>query len=372
MPLTTQAIKAAAVGTTIRDDKVTGLHVRITKTKRTFYLYYRTRDRKERRPRIGDFPVMSIPAAREIAEGWLRRVAEGGDPVAEWKAAAELPTVDDLCDRYETDHGADKKSWRDDESKIRRHIRPRLGRKRVAEITYDDIYKLHRSLKTTPYEANRTHALLSKMFNLAERWALRPKGSNPCNGVPRFRERRRKRHASVDEVGKIGAVLYRERERHPRPVAFIYLMILTGARRGEIAAAKWSDIRGDRIVLSEHKTDGSGEERVVRLPEEALEVLRRLPRTKGTITGIKSPRRLWESVREEAGCLDLRLHDLRHSFASVALSMPDGSLDRIGELLGHKSIQTTRGYSHLMEDPAAKLAADTAARVAELMRPKSA
>jgi len=139
-------------------------------------------------------------------------------------------------------------------------------------------------------------------------------------------------------------------------VAFIYLLILSGARKGEIAAARPEWLDGDVLRLPDSKTG----EKPVYLPPAAMAVIARLPRTRsGTLTGILDPKKFWEGIRTRAGCPDLRMHDLRHTFASAAISA-GLTLAQIGELLGHSSTQTTQRYAHLIEEAAHTAAAQTA------------
>lgn len=209
----------------------------------------------------------------------------------------------------------------------------------------------------TPIEANRVLAFLSGMFNYAVRpleWIDRA----PVKGVKRYKETKRKRYMSGEETARIAEILDASAADSPASVAFLYLLILTGARKGEIAAARWDWIKGNVIHLPDSKTG----EKQVYLPEPAMDVLARLPRTSGTITGILTPQKLWERVRKEAGCPDLRMHDLRHSFASAAMSA-GLTLAQIGELLGHKSTQTTKRYAHLVEDAATAAATAAADKI---------
>jgi integrase len=161
-----------------------------------------------------------------------------------------------------------------------------------------------------------------------------------------------------NEAPAIAAALAAHAADYPAATLFIYLLILTGARPDEIARAKWSDIRDGAIVLTEHKTDGHADERIIFLPPRAVVSLEMMPETRGTLTGIKSPRWLWEKIRKECGCEDLRLYDLRRTFASAALRA-GYSLDQIGELLGHTSGTTTKRYAWLMDESRAEAATAT-------------
>jgi integrase len=347
--LTTAMIKDAQPGVTLYDDRVRGLHVRVSPKQRAFYLYFRTRGGLERRPKVGAWPTISLERAREIGREWLHIVAGGGDPVADWQQERGAKSVAELAATYLERHAATKKSGGEDKRMLDGYVLPALGRLRAQDVTRSDIEGLHAGLKKTPAQANRVLALASKMFALAERWEMRPQNSNPCHGIPRYRKAKRRRYMRPGEAGSIFAAIQRHAAQYPQQAAFLTLLMFTGARPGEIAAARWSDLRGNRIELAEHKTDRTGAVRVIFLPPQAMEAIERLPRTSGTITGIQSPRHLWEIVCAEAGIPDLRIYDLRHSFASAGLQA-DMTLAQIGELLGHRSTQTTLRYAHLMEE----------------------
>lgn len=362
-------IKSAQVGAIIRDDVVQGLHLRVFANRKSFYLYFRTKDGMERRPKIGDWPTVAIPDARKVAKEMLLEVAQGKDPIAERKSLREAPRCLDAWEQYKVEHLPKKKSSRDDIARWDGCVSDKFKAIRVADVDYNDVYALHQKLKDTPYQANRTLALISKLMNLCEKWGYRPTGSNPCRHVEKFKEQKRRRYMTAEEAMKISAALHRERAVAPASVAFIYLLILTGARCGEIASAKWSQLIDNKLVLQEHKTDSQGHDRVIHLPAVAMDIIEKLPRTNATITGILSPKKIWERIRKEAGCPDLRLHDLRHSFASVAVSA-GYTLAQIGELLGHSSPATTARYAHLMEDAASAAAQDVADQITSRMAPK--
>lgn len=358
-------IKAAEPGSVVRDPTVPGLHLRVLPSgRRTFYLYFRTKAGRERRPKVGDWPLFTIAQARDVAKSILQEVAKGHDPMAERKAAKEAPRVDDLMDRYKTEHAAGKKSEREDKRIIDVYVTPRLGRRKVADVTYDDVLGLHRSMADSPYMANRVLSLLSKAFSLAETWQMRPRGTSPCHGVRRFTERPRRRYMSGSEAPAIAAALNARRETHPRQVAFIYLLILTGARCGEIEAAMPEWLNGAKLELPDSKTGA----RTIYLPQPVMDILEALPRAPGeTLVGIRAPRKFWNGVRKAAGCPDLRLHDLRHSFASAALSA-GLTLAQIGELLGHANPQTTQRYAHLIEEMANTAVEQTSSVILDRMK----
>jgi integrase len=272
-------------------------------------------------------------------------------------------TLDAFADRYLAEHAEPKKkpsSVVADRLNLKVHIRPALGKKRITAVTRADVAKFIHDMRATPVAANRCFALLSKMMSLAEAWGVRPDGSNPCRHVEKFPESKRERFLSIAELGKLGAALEAAQARGRSAVylaALVRLLIFTGARLGEIRTARWDWIdqeTGD-LRLPDSKTGA----KVVHLPAPALAVLAQLPRVEGNphvIAGAgKAPIAetfgFWAGVREAAGLADVRLHDLRHSFASVGASSGLG-LPIIGKLLGHAHASTTQRYSHIASDPA--------------------
>lgn len=354
-------------GDVLWDADVHGLQVRAGVTKSTYYLFYRTRDGRQRHPKLADTAVLTLTQARIRAKEMLLAVATGGDPSGATQSARLAPTVQDLADRYMRDHGNALKSAAEIARNLQHDLLPPWGTRKVASITGDDVATLRRQMANRPIHFNRIRALVSKMFNLAETWRMRPRGSNPVIGIERYPEHKRRRYMTAVEAKAIAAALDAHEARDPAGVAFVRLLILTGARRGEIAAARWQWL--------EVNADGSG---VIRLPDSktgardiylapaAVGIVQRLPRTSGTLTGILRPTKLWNTIRTDCGCPDLRLHDLRHSFASVALSL-GLTLGQIGELLGHKSAQTTMRYAHLIEDGKRAAAGQTVAAITQRM-----
>jgi len=257
---------------------------------------------------------------------------------------------------------------------ITAHVRPALGRLKVSEVTRPDVAKLHASLSETPYLANRVLALLSKAFSLAEVWGYRADHSNPCFRIQKFQEHRRERFLSTTEFEALGRVLLQAEEGpiqiigkdrpvliNPRAILAIRLLLFTGARVSEILALRWEWINWNagRAELPDSKT---GAKHLV-LPPPALDLLAGLDQpedgcgyvVKGSsgldpsvpLVNLKDP---WRLLRSAAELDDVRLHDLRHTFASVAVA--DGlSLPLIGSLLGHASVATTARYAHLADDP---------------------
>lgn len=368
----------------LNDDTIPGLTLRVSPTgRKSFYLRYRFSG-VQRRPKIGDWPTVNLIGARTVARSWLQQVAAGTDPSAERQKARCGDTVKELCATYMAEHGAAKKSCKSDQSRIDKYVLPAFGSEKVASIDDSHVEKLRKKMKAVPIQFNRTRAMLSKMFNLAEKWKLRPAGTNPCRHVEPYPERKRKRYATREESIAIFERLRHYRAQYPRQVAFLWLLIYTGARPGEIAS-KGAVLDGNQIVLEDHKTAGAtGERREIKLPPQAVEVLAWVAdlkpdprvlgtriRSPGTLVGIKFPTHLWRKILKDTKIKDLEIYDLRHSFASIGLSH-GMSLDELGELLGHKSKETTARYAHLIDEFAQKNVSKVANAFDEFAKPKLA
>lgn len=349
----------------IWDTQLRGFGCKVTpKGRRSYLLYYRTADGQQRKPALGTHGALTCEQAREIARAMLADVARGGDPKAAARARHSAPIVAELADRFLVEHAATKKrasSTRMDRANLRPHVLPALGHLKVQDVSRANVAQLHHGMRSTPGAANRVLSLLSKMFNLAERWGLRPDHTNPCRHVERYAERKMERFLSGEELARLGAALV-EAELNgtemPGAVAAVRLLALTGARAGEILSLRWEhvDLAGGCLRLPTSKTG----RKVIHLNGPALAVLAELAQ-RGTgnpwvIGGAKPSRPLvnirkpWHRMRKAAGLPDVRLHDLRHSFASVAIA-GGLSLPIIGALLGHTQPTTTARYAHLAADP---------------------
>lgn len=365
--MTPAEIKNLQPGKNLRDSSVTGLEVRAFPSgKKAFYVWFRTKAGKPRHPKIGDCAVMSIAEARTAARALLLEVANGKDPTHQRRNDPNGRTVDQLWQVYREQHGQFKKSAGEDQRMYLRHIAPRFRNHLVHAFRYDDALRVSRALEDTPIQANRVISLLSRMFSFAERpleW--RSLATNPCRGVPRYPERQRLRYARHTELASLGSSLVRHLDENPAGVAFLYLLMFTGARPAEIGESRREWLDGNVLRLPDSKT-GQGN---VHLPPQAMDALARIPAPRdGSLLGIrKAPRRLWRKIRAEAGCPDLRMYpDLRRTFATVGIGA-GVSLDQVGGLLKHKNRQTTLVYAKLMEDVANDAAAATANKMDELL-----
>lgn len=263
--------------------------------------------------------------------------------------------ITEFCDRYYDEYAAAKKSSANEKWMMDRYIRGSKHLARTVEATdYEHIQRLHTAVRARPYLGNRLLSLLSIMFTLAERWKIRPRGTNPCVGVQRFKELKRHRYLTDAEIKEVITHTEDHFEKHPLEAGAILLLLYTGARCGEIKAAEWDNIVGTELHLPDSKTGQC----VVYLTPQALAVLARIPRSRRWVVGPDTELRyVWASVLRDAGIKNFRLHDLRHAFASLGLSA-NLTLGKIGPLLRHSSPETTQRYAHLVptEGRAAALA----------------
>ena len=251
---------------------------------------------------------------------------------------------------------------------LRRQILPHFAGRQVADIDSRDVANWFASLRATPVAADRSMPVLSVIMREAEAMGLRPEGSNPCKGIRRYRREGRERFLSDDEIRRLSTALTAHEGRHPGQVAVVRLLLLTGCRKGEILTLRWSDYREGHLFLRDSKTGP----RTVWLSEPARDILDAVKR-KGSwvFPACRTPGpqgnnwldRFWGKLRAEAKLDDVRLHDLRHTHASIALREGETVL-AIGRLLGHASPETTLKYTHL-SDAMTMEAAETVGAVLE-------
>ncbi len=352
-----EAIKPNGADTLYWDGELTGFGLRVRKSGRKNYVLQTRVRGKLRWFTLGQHGRITADEARAAALEILAQAKKGIDPRdADAKRDAE-PVMADLGRRFLEEYvpvHCKPSTQGEYRRSVELFIGPAIGEMRIAAVERKDIAKLHFDLRDKPYQANRTLGVLSKMFSLAEIWGMRPDGSNPCRHVKRYKESKRERFLSPEETERLGEVLAEAESEMPSAVAAFRLLLLTGCRLSEIQFLRWEYVREDCIELPDAKTGG----RVVPLGPEARAVLAALPREednpwviRGRLPGshITDLQRPWRRIRARAGLEDVRIHDLRHSYASRALALGE-SLTMIGKLLGHTQVQTTARYAHLARD----------------------
>lgn len=365
-----------------------GLRVRTSGTK-TYVVQYRAHGRT-RFVTLGHHGPVTPEHARKLALGVLAEVAAGGDPAEDRKQGREALTLRQLAGRCLAEHAGPKKKPRsaeDDRRMLDNHILPTLGGRRVLEIRRGDVEKIHIALRDRPIMGNRVLSLLSTLFHFAERLELAPPYFNPCRGIRRYPERRRERFLSVAELARLGAALRELEENYragrdprrcqselPAGVAAVRLLIFTGARMSEILTLRWEYVDLERGLL--RLPDSKTGPKVVHLNAPALGLLADRHEVRGdspcVIPGAVAGERLvnlakiWRRVRKRADLGDVRIHDLRHSFASMGAAA-GLSLPLIGALLGHRQASTTQRYAHLADDPIRSAGELVGSRIAAAM-----
>ncbi len=359
------------------DSEIKGFGIRIMSSgTKTYQVQYRKGGRT-RRASIGRHGNITAEQARNRAREVMGELSKGENPVEYISQHRRAPTVSALCQRFFEDHVRERckpSTQREYRRAIDLFIAPAIGSFKTVDVERRDIAELHHKFRDKPYQANRTLGVLSKMFNLAEVWGLRPDGSNPCRHVPKYREQKRERFLSQTELRRLGETL-NTAEQDGSESAFVIaafrLLILTGCRLGEIQTLKWEFITDVGMELPDTKTGA----RRIPLPTVARDVLNALPRQAdnpyiiaGNVPGkyasdLQHP---WRRIRTKADLPGVRIHDLRHTYASNAVSsgMP---IQMVGRLLGHSQIQTTMRYAHLADDPVQKAAEENASQLGDLL-----
>jgi len=361
-----EAAQPELVDTYIWDRALKGFGLKITPAgKRVYLVQYRLGGRRGRTRRItiGQHGVVTADQARSEAKRLLGEVAAGRDPAADRDKAKVGETLGQVLKEFFGQHVDAKLKPRTAEEYhrlARLYVLPKLRNRLLADIDRSEIAQLHHSLRDKPYPANRTIALLSKFFNWCEKHGLRPDGSNPCRHIEKYKERMRERFLSEEELARLGKALQAAEDAQtasPWAIAAIRLLLLTGARLSEILTLQWDNVDFERqhLRLPDSKTG----QKSIYLNAPALRVLSDVPRLEGNpyvICGERAGAHLvnlqkpWRRIRTTADLEDVRIHDLRHSFASVAVG-GGMSLPLIGALLGHSQPQTTQRYAHLSADP---------------------
>ena len=357
------------------DRDLPGFGVRVYPNGTRVYLVQGRGPGGSKRITVGRHGLISADEARRQGAAHLTRI-KAGEEAGPGPGEDGGPTVAALAERYLREHVAVRckpATAKGYGRVIGKHLLPTLGKVPITALGRQHVADLHYRLRKKPHSANDAVGALSRMLNWAEAWGLVPAGNNPCRFVTRYRTRRPERFLTEDEFRGLGAALDAVEAEGRIPVhaaAALRLLMLTGCRCSEVLGLRWEDVALERseVRLADSKTGP----RVVPLSPAAARVLAGVPREAGNpwvIGGREPGSRLthlayyWYRVRERAGLDDVRLHDLRHSFASRALALGE-DLTMIGKLLGHRKIQSTARYAHLARDSVKEAAAVVAASIA--------
>jgi len=345
-----------------------GFGVRVTADgAKSFVLNYYTKTGRERRCTIGGHPGWTATEARKEAKRLRHLIDQGGDPLKDAEDARAAPTVAYLCDRFVKEHAERKRRSTALEygRMLTKHIKPHFGiHTKVADVTFTDIDRLHERITKAghPYRANRVLAVLSKMFELAIKWNMRD--DNPAKGIDKNLEYERKRYLVGDELPRLVNALAALQDRATADV--LKLLLLSGARRGEVLAMRWAEVDLSTGIWSKPASSTKQKEpHTVPLNGPARQLLAQIREQQtskhrtlgefvfpgaGVTKHVVEINRAWRRVCKAANIKNLRVHDLRHSFASTAASSGSDLLV-IGALLGHAKASSTLRYSHIFQDP---------------------
>ena len=356
-----RAAKPRAKKYEIRDDVITGLGLAVQPSGvRTFVLNRMVRGRR-RYATVGSADAMTVPQARAEA----RRLIASFADTAKKDGGPRTPgrPMDAFAAEF-LDRQAGHWKPRTLESNaymVRKYILPAFSSLTVDAITVEHVRDWFASMADRPGSANRSMPVLSVMMRMAELWGYRPHNSNPCKNTKRYRMEPKARFLTADEMARLNAVLTRDEFYCPQAVAVIRLLMLTGCRFGEIVSLEWDWIRGKRI----HLPDSKSGPRTVWLSSAARAVIDAIPRYSPDcpfLFSARPPTRhidnveyQWHRIRNEAGLPGLRIHDLRHNWASVA-AMNGVDMVTVAKLLGHALVETTERYTHLSDQSVADAA----------------
>ncbi len=326
--------------------------------KKSFVLSYRNSGRKHLMV-LGQYGVFTLSQAKDIAKDVLGKLRiDSKDPLEDRYQHIKAETVNELCtqylERYAKTH---KKSWHDDQRRINKFVIAEWGTRKAYSIKRFDITKLHNKIgKNSPYEANRVLALISKIYSQARKWGIVPDDHiNPTQDVEKFKEHKRDRWVTQQEMPKLALSINSESNVFARYAIWLYL--LTGARKSEILTAKWEYVDWNRMELKLQDTK-SGRTHYIPLSSVAINLLQNIPRVDNNpyiIVGHKAGSHLvnidkaWRRIRSAADIEDVRLHDLRRTVGSM-LVQSGSSLPLIGEVLNHSNQATTKIYARFSNE----------------------
>lgn len=345
------------------DKELRGFGVKVTpKGRKVYVAQFRVAGvGNARRMTIGVHGEIFVQKARQLAADALSDARKGDDPTAQLKDQKKAATVSEAMDRFFDEHVRQrlKASTIESYELLRRvHLEPAFGKLRLVDVTRDRVAKFHAQYSHERYSGNKLLAVLSKFFNWCEANELTPQGSNPCRYVSKYKEEGRERFLNAEELVRLRFVMETAEEAGlacKAAVDALRLLLLTGARRDEILKLRWEYVDFERgtLNLPDSKT---GKKSIV-LSQAALTMLANLERDGNPfvipgrkpgahLVNLKAP---WHRIREAAGLPGVRIHDLRHTFASHAINRGE-PLEVISKLLGHSQLQTTQRYAHLQHD----------------------
>jgi integrase len=346
---------------------------------KTYYLRYTNHRGKQRQYRIGNATVLTLSQARSKSKLALNQAALGQDPCEEKEQTKQVPTFADFIgDQYMPYIKSYKRSWGTDVSLLKNHLLPRFGKRYMDEITRQDIVKMHADRKASGAAAGSANRLLIMMryiFNLTLKWEVPGIKSNPCKGIPLMEENNKlERYLSVEEAQRLYEAVCKSENTVLKYI--VPMLILTGARKREVLDAKWSDFdlsrRAWRIPITK-----SGKARHVPLSDGALTLLATMPRKSDCEWAFANPETgkpyvsifyAWNTARKSVGLSDVRMHDLRHSFASLLINS-GRTLYEVQHILGHTQVKTTQRYAHLSQDTLLAAANSATTALGAAMRP---
>ncbi len=335
----------------VRDGDLKSFGVRVLRSgRKRFFVHCQHRGHRVWKT-VGDAEELSVAEARKRASEILRSIRRGDTPSAATADALFETVAETVFERY-------RQIWKAGTLQVNRwylrnQILPRFAGREIGGIDRQDVRNWFASLHATPAAADRSMPVLSVIMREAEAMGLRPEDSNPCRGIRRYRRKGRERFLSDAEIRRLSAQLSLHADDCPQQVAIVRLLLLTGCRKGEILSLRWTDYREGHLFLRDSKAGP----RTVWLSQPARRILHALDRTGrwifpalrgGRPCGRAGLDVFWRKVRAEAGLSDVRLHDLRHTHASLALRQGESVL-AIARLLGHRSPETTLKYTHLAD-----------------------
>jgi len=344
------------------DTKMRGLLLKVLASgKKNFYLRYKNNRGQmvEKKLADSDATILKLAEARSLAQALLSKIAMGEDPFAAKAELKKVPTVAEfIASSYLPYIKTYKRSWANDVSLIKNHINPNFGKQYMDEVSKNDVIQFvsRHSLTHKPGSVNRVIIMLRYIFNLSIKWETTGITKNPTAGIPLLEENNKnERYLTVEEGNKLIDALKNSQNKMLKHI--IPMLIMTGARRNEVFKAKWEDFNFDQRIWR-IPTSKSGKARHVPMADGVLHLLAGVPRFDGCQYVFANPKTLkpyvsiftsWDTARTSVGLEDVRLHDLRHSFASFLVNS-GRSIYEVQKILGHTQIKTTQRYAHLSQD----------------------